>query len=141
MKADATALLDRLLALYWRGGVTQARAAQLVGIRRDEFVELAELRRAVLMLEAAAWRHFLSAFLYRFPECDQRAVRRESDRGIAAGSRMYTDDELLMPPHPAGNGTANRSAPPKIGVGMSPPANPRALPRDTGQQSSFDWAA
>lgn len=92
------ALLDALLIRYWHGGVTQAKAAQLLGIRRAEFVELADLRKCVAIIETHAWRYFLQAFNERFPECDRRAVYRPVADGRAFAARMYTDADLLAPP-------------------------------------------
>lgn len=90
-------LLTRLIVLYWRGGVTQAKAASLVGIRRNEFVELAELRKCALIIHAASWRYFLQAFNDCFPECDRRTLYRPVP--ASGTSRKYTDGELLAPPN------------------------------------------
>lgn len=90
-------LLTRLIVLYWHGGVTQAKAASLVGIRRGEFVELAELRKCALIIHAASWRYFLQAFNGCFPECDRRALYRPVP--VSGTRRKYTDDELLAPPN------------------------------------------
>ena len=90
-------LLTRLLALYWMGVVTQAKAASLVGIRREEFMELADLRRCALIIEAASWRYFLRAFNERFPECDRQLAYRHPHDAHGFEGRMYTDDELQSP--------------------------------------------
>lgn len=138
--SDARILLDRLLALHWRGGVTQEEAARLVGIRREEFVELSDLRHATAILENVSWRHYLGAFLYAFPECDPRATKRDAGQGWSRAGRMFTDDELLRPPHL--DGTAKQRPSDKMDVGKSPPApsSSRAAPR-YGQQLELDWAA
>lgn len=127
-------LLTMLLVLYWRGGVTQKQAAKLLGIRCGEFVELAELRRAVVVMEAVAWRYFLQAFNECFPECDRRAVYRPERDPRNHGGRTYTDAELLAPPH-AGARNEGISVELKVGNRDRPPAsNPRVLPRDIGQR-------
>lgn len=93
------ALLDALLALYWCDGVTQYKAAKLLGIRRDEFSELADLRRCALILEAAAWRYYLRAFNGCFPECDRHLAYRHRYDSKGVERRIYTEAELLTPPH------------------------------------------
>jgi len=93
------ALLDALLALYWCDGVTQQKAAKLLGIRRAEFSELADLRRCALILEAAAWRFYLRAFNGCFPECDRHLAYRHSPDSRGFERRMFTEDELLAPPN------------------------------------------
>lgn len=145
MRADAEVLLDRLLARYQAGGVTQEQAAKLVGIRRADFVELSAMRRWVHVLEAIVWQRYMAAFLYRFPECDKRATHRPTPQWRESEGRRYTDEELLTPPQritlAEAIGTDGRTPLDKMDVGLSPPAKPRALPRDTGQQLAFDWAA
>ena len=89
-------LLTRLIVLYWREGVSQGVAAKLVGIRRNEFVELAELRKCATIIEAATWRYFLVAFNGCFPECDRRTLYRPV-HGFGT-CRQFTDAELLCPP-------------------------------------------
>lgn len=133
--ADAVGLLDRLLAMHWLGGVTDAQAARLAGMRRAEFVELSELRLAVRTIERVGWAYYQAQFLYRFPECDKRATKRDNGPLWDRDGRMFTDAELLTPPHVIG--TDFRAVPRKIedGKPVSPQATrPRALPRDNGQQ-------
>lgn len=95
MKADPATLLTRLLVLYWAGGVTQEVAAKLVGIRRVEFAELADLRHCLVVIEAAAWRYYLRAFHQQFPECDRNLAYRHPVDSRGFEGRMYSDDELL----------------------------------------------
>lgn len=92
-------LIDALMASYWQGRVSQAEAAKLLGIRRQEFVELSALRWGVAILQSAAWRYFMTAFNSAFPECDPALARREEIPSGKMGVRMYTDAELLSPPH------------------------------------------
>lgn len=100
MRPQADELLTRLIALYWRCGVTQQDAAKLVGIRRDEFVELAELRLGIYAFEAMAMRRFMAAFNDLFPECDHRAsYRKECGFRKDDGYRLYTDEDLLSVPN------------------------------------------
>lgn len=133
-------LLTMLLVVYWRGGVDQCEAAKLLGIRKEDFAELAELRRGLLIYDLVVWRYFMRAFNERFPECDRRcSYRAEPDPRNYSG-RMYTDAELLAVPQ---SGTENEARRVKWEVGNSdrPPAsNPRELPRDIGQQLTL-WAA
>jgi len=96
---DPGSLLTRLLALYWMGGVTQAKAAKLVGIRRDEFMELADLRRCALIIEAAAWRYYLRAFNGCFPDCDRQLAYRHASDARGFERRMYSDEDLLAVPN------------------------------------------
>ena len=86
--------------MYWHEGVTQAEAAKLVGIRREEFVELAELRLGIHAFEAVAMRRFEAAFNELFPECDRRTSYRK-DCGFRHddGVRQYTDADLLRVPN------------------------------------------
>lgn len=132
------ALLDALLARYWAGAVTQAQAAKLVDIRRDEFVELAELRLGLYAFEAKAMRLFMAAFHELFPECDRRASYRK-DCGFRkdAGIRQYTDDDLLAVPNR--DRLPNEST--KIESRTFAPREPRAPSRDTDGIQSFDKAA
>ena len=95
----ARALLEALLALYWCDGVTQQKAAKLLGMRREEFSELADLRRCALILEAAAWRYYLRAFNGCFPECDRHLAYRHRDDTKAVKRRLFTEAELLSPPN------------------------------------------
>lgn len=97
---DHADLLTRLIVLYWRDGVTQEAAAKLVGIRRDEFVELAELRLGIYAFEAVAMGRLMAAFNELFPECDRRASYRK-DCGFRSddGIRQYTDADLLRVPN------------------------------------------
>ena len=100
MTYDPAQLLSALLVLYWREGVTQQAAARLVGMRRQEFVELAELRLGIHAFEAMAMRRFESAFNELFPECDRRTSYRK-DCGFRSdvGVRQYTDADLLRVPN------------------------------------------
>ena len=96
-RSKADDLLTALLVRHWKGGVDQAQAAKLIGIRKDEFAELAALRHCLLILENMGWRYYLARFNYAFPECDQASVRRPADPR-AFVPRTYTDTELLTPP-------------------------------------------
>ena len=97
---EAEHLLAAVLDAYWKGEVTQAKAAKLIGIRRKWFVELAEIKlvdRVISddrLLRAAAWRIFLSAFHECFPECDSR-IRAQ---GPLPGMETKTDDLWRPPP-------------------------------------------
>lgn len=99
-RATAADPLTRLLHLHWRGGVDQAQAAKLVGIRKDEFAELAALRKCLLIVERAVWRYYLARFNFAFPECDRMAMRRAHPSNAPVEVRRYTDIELLTPPNP-----------------------------------------
>jgi len=85
--------LAKIMDMYWRAELTQKAAAELVGIRLEDFVFLANARRyrllelmddpawwiyACKVVEGAAWRKFLAAFHDAFPECNERAVRHDS---------------------------------------------------------------
>ncbi len=99
---EAEHLLALVLAAYWDGRVTQAQAAKMIGIRREWFVAMAEVKlveRVISderLLRAAAWRIFLSAFHECFPECDSR-IRAQ---GPLPGMETKTDD-LWRPPPPS----------------------------------------
>lgn len=67
-------LLTALLQLYWAEGVTQERAAKLLGIAKATFAELADLRLVTDGLERAARDYYREQFNYRFPECDPRCA-------------------------------------------------------------------
>ena len=90
----------------------------MVGIRRGEFVELAELTLGIHAFEAMAMRRFESAFNELFPECDRRTSYRK-DCGFKRdhGTRQYTDDDLLSAP----NRDRLTDQPPKIEVGNIAP--------------------
>lgn len=128
----ARKLLDGLLLLYWREGVTQKEAAKLLGIRKDEFAELAALRRCCLIIEDAAWRYFLAQFNHTFPECDRRATKRDTGPRWDRKGRMYTDDQLLTPPDP---GTRSEPSSLKWAIGTPPPGNPRVPAREMAGKS------
>lgn len=68
-------LLDCLLTLYWRDGVTQSDAARLVGLRKETFAELADLRLGEAALQRVAMDYYRRAFYRLFPECDPAAHR------------------------------------------------------------------
>ena len=87
-------LLAALLTRYQRGHVDQAEAAKLLGIRKSDFADLAAYRS----METWAWSYYLDRFNYAFPECDRRAVMRQSIGNSAFKARTYTDTELLTPP-------------------------------------------
>lgn len=85
--------LTKIVGMYERAELTQKAAAELVGIRLEDFVFLANARRyrllelmddpawwiyACKVVEGAAWRNFLAAFHSVFPECDEQAVRHDS---------------------------------------------------------------
>lgn len=92
-------LLTALLVHYWRGGVEQGDAAKLLGMRKDEFAELAALRKCELIVDDLTWRHYLSRFNQLFPECDRNATKRNVPDWHKPEGRMYTEAELLKPPH------------------------------------------
>lgn len=74
MSASSRDLLAALLQLYWADGVTQEKAAKLLGIAKATFAELADLRMVKDGLERAARDYYREQFNYRFPECDQRCA-------------------------------------------------------------------
>jgi len=93
-------LLARLLARYLLDdGLGQVEAAKLIGIRTATFAELASTVLEQIALSRSAYMHLLREFYRAFPECDQRAVRQESIPWRRMEPRMYTDEELLTPPH------------------------------------------
>jgi len=98
-----SALLDALVLAYFRREVSQDSAAKLLKMRKSEFAELALGWAADLLQQAeqfeqirrdVAWRAYLSRFLASFPDCDPRAVRRESLPTREA-------DPLWRPPPPS----------------------------------------
>jgi hypothetical protein len=101
---DPRQLLDRLLALYWLEGVSAERAAELLHIRKSDFLELADLRLVERGLQRAAMRYYRRAFLGRFPWCDPRAWAHArfatAKRKPCSHSREPTcrDVELVTPP-------------------------------------------
>lgn len=141
-------LMAALVCRYWAGGVTQDVAAKLLGIRKQAFAELADGCLFVQLIENAAWRFYLARFNHTFPECDSRARKRITFDAWDRGGRMFTDAELLNPPHrkagPAAEiGNDLQACPTKIEVGnreRPQASDPRALARDNGQQLSL-WAA
>lgn len=137
MSRDPEALLTQLLVMYWHDGVSQTQAANLLGIRKEDFAELADWRLGEMALERAAWTYYVAQFHYRFPECDRHATHRDHGPTWNREPRMFTDDELLSATE-IGNWQSLLST--KIEVGNSPPAIPRALPA-TWQQSSIEEAA
>src|SRR5690606_24242312 len=76
MKASPSDLLDRLLTLYWADGVTQGEAAYLLGLRKETFAELADLRLGEAALQRAAMRYYRAALYRQFPRCNPAAVRQ-----------------------------------------------------------------
>lgn len=82
-------LIDRLLALYWLGGVTQCQAAMLLGIRKQEFAEYAELREGQRALERVANEYLVRAFNHAFPWCDPALMAMHKH---AAPMRPMSDD-------------------------------------------------
>lgn len=83
----------------WRGDVTIASAARMVGVRKEDFAELATGKHFLAIIENACWRYYMAQFNYSFPECDQRAVRRENLYRNGHGEREYTDSQLLKTSH------------------------------------------
>lgn len=104
MKADPRDLLTALLDACRCGLVTQPRAAKLLGIRKEEFAELSDLRLGIDGWERAAWRYFEERFNYRFPECDPRCATGKArayegtPRDIYATEPSPRDCQLLEPP-------------------------------------------
>lgn len=97
-------MLDRLLTLYWFDGVSGAAAAELVGIRYADFLELADLRLVERGLQRVALAYFRRAFHRQFPECDpsawQRAKHATAKRKPGTYSRKPSrrEVELMTPP-------------------------------------------
>ena len=87
-------LLAALVTRYQRGHVSQAEAAKLLGMRKADFADMV----AYKSLETWAWSRYLESFNHTFPECDRRAVMRQSIGNSAFKARTYTDTELLTPP-------------------------------------------
>lgn len=75
---EAEHILSHILAAYWQGRISQTRAAKLIGIRKAEFAEYADGLMVLAAVERAAWAYYVSRFCQAFPECDPRAVRRDS---------------------------------------------------------------
>lgn len=108
MSRKPAELLDALLAVYWRGKVMQGEAAKLVGIRKEDFAELAELRMGEAALDRVVWAYYLRAFHRSFPNCDVKLCRQ---RRFATTPAVDSDDlgseptakeiELLTPPNPS----------------------------------------
>lgn len=73
---DTARLLDRLLALYWADGVTQGQAAVLLGMRKEDFAEFADLWLGERALLRVANDYLARAFHSRFPECCPEVVRQ-----------------------------------------------------------------
>lgn len=101
---DPADLLTGLLQAYWAGAVTQGAAAQMVGLRKETFAELADLRMIEAGLHRAAMRYYRLAFNRLFPECDPQA-RLEGTRARTAPATGATwstptarDCILLTPP-------------------------------------------
>lgn len=97
-------LLNRLLALHWLGGVTDEDAAKLVGIRKADFAEYADVRLLEHGLRRAALAYFRRAFHRQFPECDARAWQRAKHATAKRKPGTYSrkpsrrEVELMTPP-------------------------------------------
>ena len=140
-------LLTALLDACRRELVTHEEAARLVGIHKADIGDLVAWR----MVECAVWRCYQTAFLHTFPECDVRLHRsperveppnpkpwpepmawRDCDPDNLAPSQPHLHDPL--------SDAAIEMAEPRIGIPWEnkrrtfAPREPRALPRDTGQQ-------
>ncbi len=137
MTDSPATLLTRLLVMYWHEGVTQTQAANLLGIRKEDFAELADWKLGEMALERASWAFYVSQFHYQFPECDRHATRRDHGPTWNREPRMFTDNELLSVTE---NGNWKQARSTKIEVGNSPPAIPRAPAALTGQHT-LDEAA
>lgn len=77
--------LNALVLAYRRGEITQEAAAKLCEIRKETFAELATAHALETfgtlwerVQRDVQWHAYLRRFLATFPECDARAVRRES---------------------------------------------------------------
>jgi hypothetical protein len=70
---DTARLLDRLLALYWADGVTQGQAAVLLGMRKADFAEFADLKLGERALARVANEYLAGSFNAAFPHCDPAA--------------------------------------------------------------------
>lgn len=102
-RATAPELLQRLVALAIAGGVSHARGAALVGLRRETFVELCELTQGLQAVERQADRLLATAFARQFPWTDPAAwkqLRSATPRPGEhfAGQPSARDCELLAPP-------------------------------------------
>ena len=75
MRPTDAEMMTQLVDLYLRGGVMQGAASQLLGLRKETFAELADLRLGVAALEREAGRYYVDAFHQQFPHCDVKAWR------------------------------------------------------------------
>lgn len=98
-EATPEQLLDTLLSRCWRGDVTLAKAARMVGVRKEDFAELATGKHFLAIIENAAWRYYMAQFNYSFPECDPRARKRDPLFNNGFGERQFTDSDLLKTAH------------------------------------------
>ena len=160
---DAEPTLEALILAYRRGELTQEEAAKRYKIRKATFGKLAT-DHAMEAIEAHAediqriqadvqWHAYLRRFLATFPECDARAVRRESRPEKNADNlwrpfpeqpvRTYGPEAAATLPPSAGaldqsgTGTQHLWENSSSETVRSPATIARALARDKGQQQ-FD---
>ena len=101
----------------------------LLEIRKSEFGEYARGCLFVDLIERAVWQYYLDRFLYRFPECDERAAKCGPQNVSDPGKWAREPDPLWR---------EQRWGPVTIYAGDElealPPAQPH-LARSTGTES------